>query len=69
MKNSEYIMPKLFQAVGSADTLLMEPIMYVEVVINEEHQSVVSADLSRRRADILEVDDRLNQRVCSILDS
>lgn len=56
----------LFQAIESAETLLMEPIMYVEVVINEEHQPVVSADLSRRRADILDVGNRLNYRVHSV---
>lgn len=37
--------------------------MLVEVVINEEHQSIVSADLSRRRADILGMCDRHVSRV------
>ncbi|KAE8750087.1 hypothetical protein FOCC_FOCC003211 [Frankliniella occidentalis] len=53
----------LRKALENADTVLMEPIMYVEVVLNEEHQSDVSADLSRRRADILNVADRHINRV------
>ncbi|KAK3926803.1 Ribosome-releasing factor 2, mitochondrial [Frankliniella fusca] len=51
------------KALENADTVLMEPIMFVEVVLNEENQSSVSGDLSRRRADILSVADRHVNRV------
>lgn len=51
------------KALEKADTLLMEPIMYVEVVLNDEHQPLISADLARRRGDLLGVGDRHNHRV------
>lgn len=51
------------QALQNADSVLMEPVMSVEVVLNEEHQSIVSADLARRRAEILNVGDRHIHRV------
>lgn len=51
------------QILNEARCILMEPIMNVDVTTTEERYSVVLADLGRRRASILSVEDKGESKV------
>ncbi|KAF4514067.1 UNVERIFIED_CONTAM: hypothetical protein B566_EDAN018860 [Ephemera danica] len=46
-------------------TLLLEPIVTVEIVTEQDCLSTVTADLSRRRADIQDISERKDHKVSS----
>lgn len=43
--------------------MLLEPIMQLEIIAPEEYSSSINADLSRRRAEIQQIDMRGNNKV------
>lgn len=46
--------------------VLLEPIMFLEVVVADEYSTVIMADLSKRRAEILSIDMRGQNKVTNI---
>ncbi|XP_060834486.1 ribosome-releasing factor 2, mitochondrial [Rhopalosiphum padi] len=51
----------------SANTILLEPIMNVEVVTDDDHSSAVLSDFGRRRGSIQDISTRSNYRVINAL--
>lgn len=51
----------------SANTILLEPIMNVEVVTDDDHSSSVLSDFGRRRGSIQDISTRSNYRVINAL--
>lgn len=54
---------QLLQLLRSGGTILLEPVMQLEVVTTQETLSVVISDLSRRRAQIQQVSSRGQSKV------
>jgi len=53
----------VFQLLATTETVIMEPVMNLEVITDADRMSFVVSDLSRRRADISELTSRGQSRV------
>ncbi|XP_050465862.1 ribosome-releasing factor 2, mitochondrial [Cataglyphis hispanica] len=51
----------------SGNSMLLEPIMQLEIIAPEEYSPIINADLARRRAEIQQIDMRGNNKVIRIL--
>ncbi|KAG0725484.1 Ribosome-releasing factor 2, mitochondrial [Chionoecetes opilio] len=56
----------LQKVLGEGGCQLMEPVMVVEVVVEEAHTSTLLSDLSRRRANVLHLSHRQDMRVLTV---
>ena len=62
----KYFIINLPQIIKNINGALMEPIMALEIVIDEKYNSIVMADINRRRGNLIKTSTRNDTKVSSI---